>query len=113
MAREYQSAAALIQERSDHSAHDHKGRAPLAHHPMISTHGTNPVTLDLTRFQMARVLGTDTTSTWGTYEAGLQRIPADQALKLYACAILLEWIYDGRMSSLHPHICEKNPQLGS
>ena len=29
--------------------------------------------LDLTRFQMARLLGTDT-STWGTYEAGLQRM---------------------------------------
>jgi hypothetical protein len=39
--------------------------------------------LDLTRFQMARLLGTDT-STWGTYEAGLARIPADQALKLSA-----------------------------
>ena len=42
--------------------------------------------LDLTRFQMARLLGTDT-STCGTYEAGLQRIPADQALKLSACGI--------------------------
>ena len=39
--------------------------------------------LDLTRFQMARLLGTDT-STWGTYEAGLARISADQALKLSA-----------------------------
>ena len=29
--------------------------------------------LDLTRFQMARLLGTDT-STWGTYKAGLQRM---------------------------------------
>jgi hypothetical protein len=32
---------------------------------------------------MARLLGTDT-STWGTYEAGLARISADQALKLSA-----------------------------
>jgi hypothetical protein len=30
--------------------------------------------LDLTKFQMARLLGTDM-STWGTYEAGLERIP--------------------------------------
>ena len=51
--------------------------------------------LDLTRFQMARLLGTDT-STWGTYEAGLQRIPADQALKLSAYGIPLDWIYEGK-----------------
>ena len=68
--------------------------------------------LTLTRFQMARLLGTDV-PTRSTYEAGLARIPADQALKLSAYGIPLEWIYDGRMSSLHPHICEKNPQLGS
>ena len=36
--------------------------------------------LTLTRFQMARLIGTDM-PTWGTYEAGLQRIPVDQALK--------------------------------
>jgi hypothetical protein len=30
---------------------------------------------------MARLLSTDMPS-WGTYEAGLQRIPVDQALKL-------------------------------
>ena len=35
--------------------------------------------LDLTRFQMARLLGTDM-PTWGTYEAGLVRIPVDQNL---------------------------------
>ena len=51
--------------------------------------------LDLTRFQMARLLGTDM-STWGTYEAGLQRIPADQALKLSAYGIPLDWVYDGQ-----------------
>jgi hypothetical protein len=33
--------------------------------------------LTLTRFQMARLIGTDM-PTWGTYEAGLQRIPVDQ-----------------------------------
>ena len=35
------------------------------------------------RFQMARLLGSDM-PTWGTYEAGTQRIPPDQALKLSA-----------------------------
>ena len=62
--------------------------------------------LDLTQFQMARVLGTDV-PTWGTYEAGVVRIPADQALKLSAYGIPLEWIYDGRMTKLHPHIRAK------
>jgi transcriptional regulator with XRE-family HTH domain len=37
--------------------------------------------LDLTRFQMAQLLGTDM-PTWGTYEDGLVRIPPDEALKL-------------------------------
>jgi transcriptional regulator with XRE-family HTH domain len=68
--------------------------------------------LDLTRFQMARLLGTDT-STWGTYEAGLQRIPADQALKLSAYGIPLDWVYDGKVANLHPHIREKIRQLAS
>ena len=66
--------------------------------------------LDLTRFQMARLLGTDT-STWGTYEAGLQRIPANQALKLSACGIPLDWIYDGKVANLHPHIRDKIREL--
>ena len=44
---------------------------------------------------MARLLGTDM-STWGIYEAGLQRIPADQALKLSAYGIPLEWVYQKR-----------------
>jgi hypothetical protein len=38
MAHEYQSAAALIRERSDLSAHYHNDWHPLAH-PMISTDG--------------------------------------------------------------------------
>ena len=61
--------------------------------------------LDLTRFQMARLLG------WGTYEAGLQRIPANQALKLSACGIPLDWIYDGKVANLHPHIRAKIREL--
>jgi transcriptional regulator with XRE-family HTH domain len=68
--------------------------------------------LDLTRFQMARLLGTDT-ATWGTYEAGLQRIPADQALKLSPYGIPIDWIYDGKVANLHPHIREKIRQLPS
>jgi hypothetical protein len=45
--------------------------------------------LDLTRFQMARLLGTDV-AMWGTYEAGLARIPAEQALKLSPYGIPLD-----------------------
>ena len=68
--------------------------------------------LDLTRFQMARLLGTDT-PIWGTYEAGLLRIPVDQALKLSAYAIPPEWVYQGKMANLHPHIRAKIRQLAS
>jgi hypothetical protein len=55
--------------------------------------------LDLTRFSMARLLCTDT-STWGTYEAGLQRIPAS------TYGIPLDWVYDGKVANLPPHIRE-------
>jgi transcriptional regulator with XRE-family HTH domain len=68
--------------------------------------------LDLTRFQMARVLGTDM-ATWGTYEAGVVRIPADQALKLSAYGIPLDWVYQGRMTDLNPNIRAKIRQLAS
>ena len=66
--------------------------------------------LDLTRFQMARLLGTDT-STWGTYEAGLARIPPDEALKLAPHGIPLNWIYEGKMANLPPHIRAKIREL--
>jgi len=66
--------------------------------------------LTLTRFQMARLIGTDM-PTWGTYEAGLQRIPVDQALKLSAYGIPLDWVYHGRITDLHPHIRAKIRQL--
>ena len=62
--------------------------------------------LDLTPFQMARLLGTNM-ATWGTYEAGLQRIPPEQALKLSPYGIPLNWIYRGSMAGLHPHIRTK------
>src|SRR3954451_15873939 len=68
--------------------------------------------LDLTRFQMARVLGTDV-ATWGTYEAGVVRTPADQALKLSAYGITLDWVYQGRMTDLHPNIRAKIRQLAT
>jgi DNA-binding transcriptional regulator YiaG len=68
--------------------------------------------LSLTRFQMARLLGTDM-PTWGTYEAGLKRIPADQALKLSPYGIPLDWVYEGKMANLHPHISAKIRQLAS
>ena len=59
--------------------------------------------LDLTRFQMAQLLGTDM-PTWGTYEDGLVRIPPDEALKLAPHGIPLNWIYEGKMTNLPPHI---------
>jgi hypothetical protein len=59
-----------------------------------------------------RALGTDM-PTWGIYEAGLARIPVEQALKLSAYGIPLDWIYRGRMTDLHPHISAKIRQLGS
>ena len=58
--------------------------------------------LDLTRFQLARLLGADMPAR-GAYEAGLERIPADQALKLSAYGIPLDW--DLRV---HQHIRAKN-----
>jgi hypothetical protein len=68
--------------------------------------GAHTAELDLTRFQMARLLGTNM-ATWGTYEAGLKRIPPDQALKLSPYGIPLDWIYRGSMTGLHPHIRAK------
>ena len=66
--------------------------------------------LGLTRFQMARLLGTDM-PTWGTYEAGVQRIRVDRALKLSAYGIPLEWVYQGKTANLHPHIGAKIREL--
>ena len=68
--------------------------------------------LILTRFQMARLLGTDV-PTWGTYEAGLERIPPEQALKLSPYGIPLDWIYQGQVTNLHPHIRDKIRELAS
>ena len=53
-----------------------------------------------------QLLGTDM-PTWGTYEDGLVRMPPDEALKLAAQGIPLNWIYDGKMTNLPPHIRAK------
>jgi transcriptional regulator with XRE-family HTH domain len=66
--------------------------------------------LNLTRFQMAQLLGTDM-PTWGTYEAGLVRIPPDEALKLAPYGIPLNWIYEDKMTNLPPHIRVKIREL--
>ena len=39
----------------------------------------------------------------------MQRIPAE--LKLSACGIPLDWIYDGKVANLHPHIRAKIREL--
>jgi hypothetical protein len=59
--------------------------------------------LDPTQFQMGKLLGADM-PTWSTYEAGLERIPPDEALKLAPHGIPLNWIYEGKMTNLPPHI---------
>jgi hypothetical protein len=48
---------------------------------------------------------------WEPYEAGLERSPADQALKLSAYGIPLDWTYEGKMR--HQHIRAKIRQLAS
>jgi hypothetical protein len=47
----------------------------------------------------------------GNLRSGLQRIPVDQALKLSAYGIPLDWVYHGRITDLHPHIRAKIRQL--
>ena len=59
--------AAVAYKNPNHPLID---RAPLEHTRRA---------LDLTQFQMAR-LGTNM-ATWGTYEAGLKRIPPEQAVR--------------------------------
>jgi hypothetical protein len=46
-------------------------------------------------------------------EAGRRRIPMEQALKLCPYGIPLDWIYQGQMANLHPHIRAKIRQLAS
>ena len=45
--------------------------------------------------------------------AGLARIPVEQALKLSTYGISLDWVYQGRMANLHPHIRTKIRELQS
>jgi hypothetical protein len=68
--------------------------------------------LTLTRFQIAQLLGTNM-ATWGTYEAGLVRIPPEQARKLCAYGVPLDWIYGGTTTGLHPDNREKFVQSGT
>jgi transcriptional regulator with XRE-family HTH domain len=66
--------------------------------------------LGYTQARMARLIGVDG-QTLVLYEAGRRRIPANQALKLAAYGIPLEWIYEGRMANLHPHVRAKIREL--
>jgi DNA-binding XRE family transcriptional regulator len=68
--------------------------------------------LGYTQATMARLIGVDG-QTLVLYEAGRRRIPANQALKLSSYGIPLEWVYQGRMADLHPHIRAKIRQLAS
>jgi len=46
---------------------------------------------------------TSPVSRW-RYEDGLVRIPPDEALKLAPHGIPLNWIYEGKMTNLPPHV---------
>jgi transcriptional regulator with XRE-family HTH domain len=59
---------------------------------------------------MTRLIGVDG-QTLALYEEDRRRIPANQALKLSAYGIPLDWIYQGRMADLHPHIRAKIREL--
>ena len=48
-----------------------------------------------------------TGQTLGAYEAGRRRIPMKHALKLCPYGIPLDWIYQGQVTNLHPHIRDK------
>ena len=46
-------------------------------------------------------------------EAGRRRIPMKHALKLSPYGIPLDWIYQGQVTNLHPHIRDKIRELAS
>ena len=62
--------------------------------------------LDYTQATMAGLMGVDG-QTLAAYEAGRRRIPMKQALRLCPYGVPLDWIYQGQMANLHPHIREK------
>ena len=62
--------------------------------------------LNYTQATMAGLMGVDG-QTLAAYEAGRRRIPMKHALKLCPYGIPLDWIYQGQMASLHPHIRDK------
>ena len=68
--------------------------------------------LNYTQATMAGLMGVDG-QTLGAYEAGRRRIPMKHALKLCPYGIPLDWIYQGKMASLHPHIRDKIRPLAS
>ena len=68
--------------------------------------------LNYTQATMAGLMGVDG-QTLAAYEAGRRRIPMKHALKLCPYGIPLDWIYQGKMASLHPHIRDKIRPLAS
>ena len=68
--------------------------------------------LDYTQATMAGLMGIDG-QTLAAYEAGRRRIPMKHALKLCPYGIPLDWIYQGQVANLHPHIRDKILELAS
>ena len=68
--------------------------------------------LDYTQATMAGLMRIDG-QTLGAYEAGRRRIPMKHALKLSPYGIPLDWIYQGQVTNLHPHIRDKIRELAS
>ena len=62
--------------------------------------------LNYTQARMAGLMGA-AGQTLAAYEAGRRRIPMKHALKLCPYGIPLDWIYQGQMANLHPHIRAK------
>jgi transcriptional regulator with XRE-family HTH domain len=62
--------------------------------------------LNYTQATLAGLMGVDG-QTLAAYEAGRRRIPTTQALKLCPHGIPLDWIYQGQMANIHPHIRDK------
>ena len=68
--------------------------------------------LDYMQTAMAGLMGIDG-QTLAAYEAGRRRIPMKHALKLCPYGIPLDWIYQGQVANLHPHIRDKILELAS
>src|SRR4051812_48532928 len=68
--------------------------------------------LDYTQTAMAGLMGVDG-QTLAAYEAGRRRIPMKHAVKLCPYGIPLDWIYQGQIASLHPHLHDKIRELAN